>query len=84
MVKFPNVIKIVVDCRGLGDAFPAFMGQPWTDPATNKEYPPLVPDDEHTLIHNAVPLLRPVLANNLLNHQMVSATTIALERQTLE
>ena len=84
LVKFPNVVKIVVDCRGLGDAFPAFMSQPWIDPETNKEYPPIVPDNERSLIHNAVPLLREVIANNSLNHQMVSATTIALERQALE
>jgi len=73
-----------VDCRGLGDAFPAFLSQPWIDPETNKEYPPLVSDDDHSLIHNAVPLLRPVIANNTLNHQMVSATTIALEQQAIE
>ena len=84
LVKFPNTSKIVVDCRGLGDAFPAFLSQPWIDPETNREYPPLVPDDEHSLIHNAVPLLRPVIANNTVNHQMVSATTIALEQQSLE
>lgn len=84
LVKFPNTSKIVVDCRGLGDAFPAFLSQPWIDPETNKEYPPLVPDNENTLIHNAIPLLRPVIANNALNHQMVSATTIALEQQSLE
>lgn len=84
LVKFPNISKVVVDCRGLGDAFPAFMSQPWTDPETNKEYPPLVPDDEHSLIHNAVPLLRTVRAYNALNHQMVSATTIALEQKALE
>lgn len=83
-MKFPNVTKVVVDCRGLGDAFPAFMSQPWTDPETNKEYPPIVPDDEHSLIHNAVPLLREVIANNALNHQMVSATTIALEQEAVE
>lgn len=84
LVKFPNVTKIVVDCRGLGDAFPAFMSQPWTDPETNKEYPPIVPDNEKSLIHNAVPLLHEVIANNVVNNQMVSATTIALERQALE
>lgn len=84
LVRFPNTSKIVVDCRGLGDAFPAFLSQPWIDPETNKEYPPIVPDNEHSLIHNAVPLLRPVIANNAVNHQMVSATTIALEQQSQE
>lgn len=84
LVKFNNVSKIVVDCRGLGDAFPAFLAQPWIDPETNKEYPPLVPDDSPSIIHNAVPLLHPVIANNTLNHQMVSATTVALEQQSVE
>ena len=84
LVKFPNVSKVVVDCRGLGDAFPAFMSQPWTDPETNKEYPPLVPDEGVSLIHNAVPLIRMVIANNTFNHQMVSATTIAFEKGAIE
>ena len=84
LVKFPNVSKVVVDCRGLGDAFPAFMSQPWTDPETNKEYPPLVPDEGVSLIHNAVPLIRTVIANNTFNHQMVSATTIAFEKGAIE
>ena len=83
-MKFPNTEKVVIDCRGLGDAFPVFLSQPWTDPETNKEYPPLVPDNEHSLIHNAVPLLRPVIANNTINHQMVNITTVALEQQSLE
>lgn len=84
LVKFPNVSKIVIDCRGLGDAFPVFLSQPWIDPETNKEYPSLVPDNEHSLIHNAIPLLRPVIANNTLNHQMVNVTTVALEQRSLE
>ena len=84
LVKFPNVQKIVVDCRGVGDAFPVFFKQPWIDPESNKEYPPLVPDTEHSIIHNAVPLIRPVIANVSINAQMVSATTVALEQQTLE
>ena len=76
--------KIVVDCRGLGDAFPVMLSQPWIDPDTNKEYPPLVPDDERSVIHNAIPLLRPIRAYNIFNQQMASATTIALEQQALE
>lgn len=84
LVKFPNTSKIVIDCRGLGDAFPVFFSQPWIEPETNKEYPPLVPDNEHSLIHNALPMLRPVIANNMLNHQMVNITTVALEQRSLE
>lgn len=72
------------DHRGLGDAFPQFLSQPWTDPETNKEYPPLVIDTEVSIIRNAIPLLRPVVATNAVNQQMVSATTVALEQGALE
>ena len=84
LVRFPNTIKVVVDVRGLGDAFPQFMNKPWTDPETGKEYPPLVPDDEVSLIDGAVPLLKKFIASNLLNQQMVSATTIALEQESIQ
>lgn len=84
LVRFPNTVKVIVDVRGLGDAFPQFMCKPWTDPATGKEYPPLVRDDEPTVIDNAVPLIRPFIANNLLNQQMVNVTTIALEQESIQ
>lgn len=83
LVRFPNTVKVIVDVRGLGDAFPQFMSKPWTDPETGKEYPPLVPDDEPTVIDNAVPLIRKFIASNLLNNQMVSALTIALETESI-
>lgn len=84
LVRFPNTIKVVVDVRGLGDAFPQFMSKPWTDPETGKEYPPLVRDDEISVIDNAVPLIHPFIATNLLNQQMVNATTIALEQESIQ
>lgn len=84
LVLFPNTIKVVVDVRGLGDAFPQFMCKPWTDPGTGKEYPPLVRDDEVSIIDGALPLLHPFIANNLLNQQMVNFTTIALEQESLQ
>ena len=84
LVKFPNIIKIVFDYRGLGDAFPQFLSQPWIDPNTNKEYPPLVLDDDRSIINKSLPILRPVVANNTVNQQMISATTVALEQESLE
>lgn len=84
LVRFPNTVKVVVDVRGLGDAFPQFMCKPWTDPSTGKEYPPLVRDDEPSIIDNALPLIHPFIASNLLNQQMVSFTTIALEQESLQ
>lgn len=84
LVRFPNTIKVVVDVRGLGDAFPQFMCKPWIDTETGKEYPPLVRDDEPTIIDNAVPLIHPFIATNTLNQQMVNVTTIALEQESLQ
>lgn len=84
LVKFPNTVKVVVDVRGLGDAFPQFLSKPWTDPETGREYPPLVPDDEVTNIDGAVPLLKKFIANNLLNQQMVNATVVALEQESIQ
>ena len=84
LVNFPNTVKVVVDVRGIGDAFPQFLCKPWTDPQTGKEYPPLVRDDEPTIIDNAVPLIHPFIANNLLNQQMVNTTTIAFEQESIQ
>lgn len=84
LVKFPNTDKIVFDHRGLGDAFPQFLSQPWTDPETNKEYPPLVIDTEASMIRNALPILRPIIASVSINQQMISAMTIALEQGSIE
>lgn len=83
-VKFPNIIKIVFDHRGLGDAFPQFMSQPWIDSDTKKEYPPLVCDNEKSTIHGAIPLLRPCVADSTVNQQIVTTLTISLERGSLE
>lgn len=44
----------------------------------------MVIDDGMSIIHNAVPLLCPVIANNVINHQIVSCLTVALEQETLE
>ena len=58
--RFPRTTRIVFDHRGLGDAFPQFLAQPWIDPESGKEYPPWTLDDERTNIHTAVPILRSV------------------------
>ena len=66
----------VFDHRGLGDAFPQFLSQPWID-EKGKEYPPWTPDDEKTTIHTAVPMLRSVKANAQINQQLVSCLRVA-------
>lgn len=83
-VRFPRVTRIVFDHRGLGDAFPQFLSQPWTDPESGKEYPPWTMDDERSIIHNAVPMLRSVKANSQINQQLVSCLRVALEQRSIE
>ena len=75
--RFPRTTRIIFDHRGLGDAFPQFLAQPWIDPESGKEYPPWTLDDERTIIHNAVPLLRSVKASAQINQQLVSCLRVA-------
>lgn len=83
-VKFPNTVKIVFDQRGLGDSFPKFMNAPWTDPESGKEYPPFVCDDEHSIITNAMPMLRSVKANSTVNQQLATNLRVALEQRSIQ
>ena len=82
--RFPNTVKIIFDQKGLGDSFPQFLSQPWLDPVTNKEHPPLVCDNEHTYIANAMSILRSVQANPMVNQKMVNDLRVALEQKTIE
>ena len=75
--RFPRTTRIVFDHRGLGDAFPQFLAQPWIDPESGKEYPPWTLDDERTIIHNAVPILRSVKASAQINQQRASCLRVA-------
>lgn len=76
-VRFPRIMRVVFDHRGLGDAFPQFLSQPWTDSESGKEYAPWVLDDEKSIIHNALPMLRSVKANAQINQQLVSCLRVA-------
>ena len=67
----------MLDHRGLGDAFPQFLAQPWINPKSGKEYPPWTLDDERTIIHNAVPILRSVKASAQINQQRASCLRVA-------
>lgn len=82
--RFPNIVKIVFDHNGLGDALPEFLAQPWIHPDTAKELPPWVLDAEHSIIHNAQPILRSVKATAQVNQQLASCLRIALEQRALE
>lgn len=80
-VRFPNIIKVVFDQRGLGDSFPAFFQTPWVDEVSDKEYPPWCLDTEPS--HMAEPMLYSFKANVQLNQELVSRLRVAIEQKTL-
>lgn len=82
-VRFPNTVKIVFDQRGVGDALPRFLDEPWTDPETGKEYPPLVLDDAPPSSPHALPILRSVKATNAINQALVGDLRVVLEQEKL-
>lgn len=82
--KFPNTEKIVYDARGLGDSFDRFFDKEWVDPATGKEYPPLVVDDEPLTNPDAIRALHPFRAVNQLNQRIYTNLRVALEKRTIE
>lgn len=83
-VRFPNTEKIVYDARGIGDSFNRFFDQEWIDPATGKEYPPLVVDDEPLTNPDAKQVLHPFRAVNTLNQRIYTNLRVALEKKTIE
>lgn len=82
--KFPNIVKIVYDARGLGDSFDRFFDKEWVDIATGKEYPPLVVDDIVNTNPFAVNVLHPFRAVQGLNQRMYTNMRVALEQKTFE
>ena len=83
-IKFPNAEKIIYDARGVGDSLDRFFDRSWTDPATGKEYPPLVVDDEPLTNPDAKQILHPFRAVNTLNQRIYSNLRVAFEKRTIE
>ena len=83
-LQFPNAERIIYDARGLGDSFSKFLDEPWIDPTSGKEYPPLVHDDETTIIANARPVLHAIRAVQTLNQRIATNLRVMLEKHTLE
>lgn len=83
-LRFPNAERIIYDARGLGDSFSKFLDEPWIDPTTGKEYPPLVHDDEQAIIANAKPVLHAIRAVQTLNQRIATNLRVMLEKRTLE
>jgi len=89
LIKFPNVIKLVIDVRGNGQPLPSLFDEIWeykNDKGETVEYPPLVPDDdeERMLLKDAIPLIRGVNATQPYNHQMYSYMRQCFENKSLK
>ena len=82
--RFPNAEKIIYDARGVGDAFSKFFIDPWIDPDSGREYPPLVHDDESVMIRGALPVLHAVRAVKESNQRMVSNLLVAFEKHMID
>ena len=83
-VRFPNIVKIIFDHRGLGDSFPRFFTEPWVDPASGKEYPAWVCDDETMIPSGAIAMLHGFKASATTNQQLVSCLRVAFEQKTIQ
>ena len=83
-IRFPNTEKIIYDARGIGDSFDRFFDRSWIDPASGKEYPPLVVDDEPSTNPDAKPVLHPFRAVNTLNQRIYSNLRVAFEKHSIE
>lgn len=83
-LKFPNAERIIYDKRGVGDAFDRFFDEPWIDPASGKEYPPLVLDDAGNVVENAEPKLHAISAVQQLNQRIATNLRVMLEKHTIE
>ena len=83
-LQFPNAERIIYDKRGVGDAFDKFFDEPWIDPASGKEYPPLVLDDASSVVENAEPKLHAISEVQQLNQRIATNLRVMLEKHTLE
>ena len=83
-IRFPNTEKIIYDARGLGDSLDRFFDKEYIDPATGKEYPPLVVDDAANHNAAAIPALHPFRAVQSLNQRIYTNLRVALEKRTIE
>jgi hypothetical protein len=84
-IEFPNTVKIVIDVNAIGEGLIPLLDSVWVDPDTNKEYPPLVPDDDERRMNipGALVIIRAVVPNNKSNNSMATYLKLSLENKTL-
>lgn len=89
MVRFPNVIKLIIDVRGNGQALPSLFDEVWeykNEKGEMVELPPLAPDDdeERMNLKNAIPIIRRVNATQIYNNIMHTYLKQCFEEKTIK
>ena len=84
-LRFPNTEKIVIDINGIGRGLPSLLDSSWVDEESNKEFPPLVPDNDERrkAIPNAKPILRTVIPTGSTNIEMGLYLKTCLQNKSL-
>ena len=89
-LKFPNVIKLVLDTRGSGEALPSLFYESWEyiNPFTGEvtEFPPIVKDDDEVgaKLKDSMPIIRAITATNEFNDRFYPYMKSCLQDKSLE
>lgn len=81
-LRFPGIVRVIYDAKGLGFSFATFFSEPWVDEETGKEYPAWT--DDGTTTNGALPMLLGFKATPELNMQLVSKLRVAMEQKTVQ
>ena len=78
-LKWPSIVKIIIDINGLGRAAPDFLDSSFT--VNDKEYPAFIdPNDERKKnIPNALPILMCHIPTNQLNNEMADFLKVCFQ-----
>lgn len=89
-LRFPNVVKLVLDTRGSGEALPSLFYETWNylDLKTGQtiEFPPIVKDDDEAgmKMTDAMPIIRAITATNEFHTRFYPYLKSCLQDKSLE
>jgi hypothetical protein len=80
-VRFPNIEKIIIDGRAIGEGVLAMLNFPYVSEGV--EYSPFVRDDIGYTGTTAIPIVRSFIGTNKLNNRAVNKTRLYFENRSL-
>jgi len=88
-LRFPNIVKLVLDTRGSGEALPSLFYESWTYVYPNGEiveFSPIVKDDDEDAMRldGAIPIIRCITATNEFNTRFYPYMKSCLQDKSLE